>query len=111
MEDVTGKRKPFSDSELPLLYREKVVITTFVVFYLSMIALVVNVLILCPCCFLAHFTLCCPTCQMFPITLSLLSCTVLFVVCLMQTRPIFDPKFMEREIVRRRKLRASVRNV
>lgn len=93
----------WEDDDLPWLYREKVVIITFVSFYLSVVCFVVNLLILCPCCFLAHFTLCCPTCKIFPLFLTLITCCGLLSLCVVQARPIFDKKYLRKLLAKQAK--------
>ena len=101
MESLETKTK-LRDSDLPWLLRERQVAINFVVFYISIVCLMVNLLILCPCCFFGNFTLCCPTCRITPIILTCLVCTSLGGICIYQTRPILDPEFAKREILRYR---------
>ena len=98
--EEASKRRRWRDEDLPFLLREKPVAVNFIVFYISVVCLVANVLVACPCCFLGNFTMCCPTCRMLPIILCFLACASLGVICVYQTRPILDPKFAEREVAR-----------
>src|SRR3990167_2193783 len=82
--------------KLPWLYRNHVVLANFILFYVSIVLLVVNVLVLCPCCFLAHFTLCCPTCQITPTLILFVICCSFFTLCIYQIMPTFDKKHMEK---------------